>query len=178
MRRPLGSVLPVLLLVALPLLGLSACGDDEGGTVTDDSALETSQGPSEDTPESSPRDPQGDGVDFELVEMITETAAGGATSETAVPLNDDNAVQAFNQQFETDALPTRVQEAVEATEVPDDMLLYGAVVSIGCDAPTDVRVTESGSGLVITAMKVPSPHQECFAAMTTVALVLVPASAA
>jgi hypothetical protein len=187
MRRLLGSVVPAVLLVALPLSGLSACGDDEGGTVADDPASTASQDPSDGASDDSTDDTSdpsddsgaetGQEVDHELVEMITETAAGGATSPVAVPLGDDEAVQAFNQQFETDAMPTRVQDAVAATEVPDDMLLYGAVVSIGCDAPTDVTVTDSDSGLVITAMKVPHPQEECFAAMTTVALVLVPASA-
>jgi hypothetical protein len=178
MRRVLGSVVPAVLLVALPLAGLSACGDDEGGTATDDPAPTASQDPSD-----SSDDGQGEtgetsaSVDVELVEMITETAAGGATSPVAVPLGDEEAVAAFNQQFETDAMPARVQDAVAATEVPDGMLLYGAVVSIGCDTPTDVTVTDSGSGLVVTAQAVPSPMQECFAPMTTVALVLVPASA-
>ena len=74
------------------------------------------------------------------MELLTETAAGGAMSEVAVPLGDDPAVQEFNAQFETDALPTRVQDAVAETTVPDDMLLYGAVVAIGCDSPTDVSV--------------------------------------
>ena len=109
--------------------------------------------------------------------MLTETAAGGATSEVAVPLGDDAAVQEFNAQFETDALPTQVQNAVATTDVPEGMLLYGAVVAIGCDAPTDVHVVAGESGLVITGAKVPSPQIECFAPMTTVALVLVPASA-
>jgi hypothetical protein len=72
---------------------------------------------------------------------------------------------------------TKVQNAVDQTDVPDDELLYGAVVAIGCDAPEDVSVTSTDQGLVITAARVPSPQQECFAPMTTVALVLVPASA-
>jgi len=186
MRRLLGSVLPAALLVALPLTGLSACGDDEGGTATDDAAASrspshTDSGSGSDSSSDSDSDGKGGGesVEFELVEVMTETAAGGATSETAVPLTDDAAVQAFNQQFETDALPTRVEEAVAGTDVPDGMLLYGAVVSIGCDAPTDVLVTDTdtGSGIAIVAQKVANPMQECFAPMTTVALVLVPASA-
>ena len=87
-------------------------------------------------------------------------------------------VDEFNAQFETDAMPAQVEAAVAATEVPEGMLLYGAVVAVGCDAPTDVFVTDSESGVLIVAKKVPSPLQECFAPMTTVALVLVPASAA
>jgi hypothetical protein len=168
MRRLLGYVLPALLLGSL----LLACGNDEAGTVTDDPAPTASETPSE-TPTKGGSDGT---VDFELVEMITETAAGGTVSEVAVPLSDDDAVQQFSAQFENDVMATRIQDAVVAADVADDELLYAAVVAIGCDAPTDVAVTSSDSGLLITAMKVPSPMQECFAPMTTVSLVLVPAS--
>ena len=41
-----------------------------------------------------------------------------------------------------------------------------------------MTVARSGSDVVITAVKVPSPKSECFAPMTTVALVLVPTAAA
>ncbi len=172
MRRLLGSVLPALLLVTVVASG---CGDEESGTASDDSTPTTSDSPT--TSDTPTEDPDGGEVAFELVDLLTETAAGGAMSEVAVPLGDDPAVQEFNAQFETDALRMRVQDAVLETTVPDDMLLYGAVVAIGCDAPTDVSVVTGESGVVITGHKVPSPHVECFAPMTTVALVLVPASA-
>jgi hypothetical protein len=173
MRRLLGSALPALLLLA-GLSGLaSGCGDEEPGSAGDDATSTASGSPSTGTPT---KDATGE-VDFELVQLLTETAAGGAMSEVAVPLGDDAAVQEFNAQFETDALPARVEDAVAQVDVPDGMLLYGAVVAIGCDAPTDVHVTTDDSGLVSTAAKVPSPHVECFPPMTTVALLLVPASA-
>ena len=167
MRRVLGSVLSALLLVGL----LAGCGDDESGTISDDPAPTASDSPTKGS--------TGEEVEFELVEMITETGAGGRPDDgqVAVPLTDDLAVQEFTGQFETEAMETRVQDAVASTDVPDDMLLYGAIVAIGCDSPTDVRVTSADQGLVITAQKVPSPMPECFAPMTTVALVLVPASA-
>ncbi len=171
MRRFLGSVLPAVLLAGALAGSLAGCGDDEPGTVTDDPAPTASPTP------SPTKGTTGDEVDFDLVEMITETAAGGATAATAVPLNDDLAVQEFTSQFETDTITTRIQDAVDRAEITEDMLLYGAVVSIGCDSPTDVHVTSGDQGLVITAQKVPSPLPECFAPMTTVALVLVPASA-
>ena len=163
MRRLLGSLLPVVLLVTVVAAG---CGTDKAGSAADDSTA---------TPGTTAPTKGGTHVDFQLVQLLTETAAGGALSEVGVPLGDDAAVQEFNAQFETDVLPHRVQSAVAETEVPDGMVLYGAVVAIGCDAPTEVNVTEGASGPVITAGKVPNPMQECFAPMTTVALVLVPA---
>jgi hypothetical protein len=173
MRRTLGSVLPDFLLATALVIalgtGLAACGDDEGGSVADDQTPTASDTPTKGSTE--------DEVDFQLVDTITETAAGGAMSDAAVPLADDAAVQQFTSQFETDTMTAKIQAAVQSTDVPDGMLLYGAVVAIGCDTPTDVSVTTGDSGVVVTAVKVPSPMQECFAPMTTVALVLVPASA-
>ena len=165
MQRFLGSVLSALLLVGV----LAGCGDDETGAVSDDPAPTASESPTKGS--------TGDPVDFELVEMITETAAGGTVAEAAVPLSDDVAVQEFAAQFETEAMTTRLQEAVDKTDVPDDMMLYGAIVAVGCDSPDDVHVTSTDQGLVINAQKVASPMPECFAPMTTVALVLVPSSA-
>jgi hypothetical protein len=179
MRRLLGTVLPTLL-PALLLAGvLAGCGDDEPAVT--DGPGPTSTAPTSTAPTSTAptKGTTGEPVDFELVEMITETGAGGSVEPggAAVPLSDDVAVQEFTAQFSSDAISTQIQEAVDKTEVSDDMLLYGAVVAVGCDTPTDVIVTTGDQGLVITAEKVPSPLMECFAAMTTVALVLVPASA-
>lgn len=183
MRRVVLSVLvPALFLIA-------GCGDDEGGTVTDEpapapSTSETST-PETSTPETDPSktpspsqgEPTG-AVDFELVDILTETAAGGATAPTAIPLGDETTVVEFTSQFETDALRAKLMDIFRRTEVPDDKLMYAAVVAIGCDVPTEVIVSATDQGLVITGQKVPSPNQECFAAMTSVAVVLVDASVA
>lgn len=169
MRRLLGSVLPALLLVA----ALSACGDDDSGGTAQDPAP-TSSGDTGATSGGS-----SDGVsEFELVDTITVTAAGGQLSETAVPLTDDAAVQAFTSQFTAGDLGAQVEDAVAQTDVADDEVLYGAVVAIGCDSPDQVTVTRSEAGVVITPVKVASPLPECLAPMTTVALVLGPAPAA
>ena len=176
MRRLLGTVLPALVLAG----ALTACGDDSGSGADDPSPTASpSSSPSSSLSSSPTKGTTGDAVGFELVDLITETAAGGQVEAgaAAVPLSDDTAVQEFTAQFTSDALPTRVQEAADGATVPDDMLLYGAVVAIGCDTPGQVSVTSSDQGLVITEHKVPSPQLECFAPMTTVALVRVPASA-
>ena len=56
-------------------------------------------------------------------------------------------------------------------------MLLGSVVSVGCDVPPGVDVHRTGGGLAITAQKVAAPTKECFAPVTTVALVLVDAAA-
>ena len=175
MRRLLGSVLPALLLVTVLASG---CGDDEADTATDDPTPAASDSPTPtdpptDTPTGTPTDaPDGDQVDFELVDTITVTAAGGAVSAIAIPMSDEASVEEFNAQFESDDMVQQVKGAVAHADVPEGQELYAAVVAIGCDSPTDVTVTGAGAGLVITAVKVPSPQLECFAPMTTVALVL------
>jgi hypothetical protein len=156
MRRPLGSLLPALvsalLLVALPAAGLAGCGDDSG------SAADT---------------PSADHLDYRLVDTITVTGAGGSVSEAGVPLSDDTVVQQFLAQFTSDDLPQQLQDKIAATDVPDGDQLYGAVIAVGCDSPDHVDVAAKDDGVAVTAVQVPSPRPECFAPMTTVALVLV-----
>jgi hypothetical protein len=82
-------------------------------------------------------------------------------------------VRAFLAQFHSDDLSRQVEDAVAGAEVPAGQQLYGAVVAIGCDSPDQVEVDISGSTVTITAVPVPSPVPECFAPMTTVALVAV-----
>jgi len=164
MGRLLGSVLPALLLVT----ALGACADDGPGEAGRDPGASG----------ASPTSGGNGAVEFELVDTITVTSAGGEVSDTAVPLSDDAAVQSFVAQFSESDLGAQVEDAVAGTDVPSGQELYGAVVAIGCDAPDQVTVTTSGSDVVITPVKVPSPKSECFAPMTTVALVLVPTVAA
>jgi hypothetical protein len=163
MRRLLGSLLAALALVT----ALGACGDDSGG----EGAREPG---ASGTPTSSDTGGTSGAVDFELVDTITVTAAGGELSETAVPLSDEAAVQSFVGQFDAGDLADQVENTVAQTDVPAGQELYGAVVAIGCDAPDQVTVARSGTDVVVTPVKVASPKSECFAPMTTVALVLVP----
>src|SRR4051794_2971077 len=167
MRRFLGSVLPASMLVVLAATALAACGDDDSSSVAKDPATTAS---TEAGPTDSPSpDPSG----YQLVDMITVTAAGGTPSGTAAPLSDDTSVREFVSQFTNDDLVRQVEASVAGTDVPQGQTLYGAVVALGCDSPTAVNVEVAGSAVTITAQKVPSPKPECLAPMTTVALVLV-----
>lgn len=182
MHRLLGSALPALLLVTALGGSLAACGDETASDGAgadpspDPSATVSSPGGTGGVDTGDPLDPAGR-VDFDLVDTITVTAAGGAVLPTAIPMSDEASVAGFNAQFESDDMTQQVEDAVAGADVPDGQALYAAVIAVGCDAPGEVTVTGAGPDLVITAVKVARPLPECFAPMTTVALVLVPASA-
>jgi len=162
----LGAVLLGIVLV------VSGCGQDQTGDVSDAS---TSHSPPTGSPEpddEGDEEPRGE-VDFELVEMVTETAAGGRVDPQAMSLADVVAVQEFSQQFENEAMQVRLTDLVKSTDIPEGQALYAAVVAIGCDVPPDAVVTSTDSGLTIEGTPHPSPQKECVAPMTSVALVLV-----
>jgi hypothetical protein len=144
------SLLGVLALLGAVLLG--GCGDE----------------PTEDADDEA-RGP----VDFELVEMVTETAVGGMTSPGAVPLADAAAVQQFSAQFEDDRMETRLTQLVDELEVPADRAAYAAVVDIGCNPPSEVTVTSTDTGIVVEPVKPGTKPVQCIAPATTVAVVLV-----
>lgn len=167
MKRTLGTTLtlPSVLLAALLLVGCGDDGESAGGdrTATDRQTKETTDpGPS-------------GAVDFTEVGLPHATAAGGEVDTTAVPLDTAGAVQDFTAGFEGGSLAGDVQDQVATTDVPDGQVLAGAVVSIGCDVPPGVTVQRAGSGLQVMPLKVKAPTPECFAPVTTVALVLVDA---
>lgn len=168
MRRTLGTLLLILLLST----SVAACGDE--------SADDTATGPTTTarTSASEPGEPtnrpgQGEAIAFTRVALVSGTAAGGAVSERAVALGDAGALGDFTEQFTSDSFGSEVAAKAAGAAVPDGQALIGAVVSIGCDVPPGVSVTDPGDGLAIVPMKVVDPLQECFAPVTTVALVLV-----
>jgi hypothetical protein len=166
MRHHLGSLLaPVLLVTGLALAG---CGDDSGD-VADDPAPTPSDAPSESPGNTS----SGGSADFTQIALVSETAGGGSTSEEAVVLDSPAAVDDFVATFDNARMGDSIEHAIAEADVPDGQTLVGAVVAIGCDVPEEVFVRDTADGVQIVAGKVPSPHQECFAAVTTVALVAV-----
>lgn len=167
MRRAL--LVPVLAAV----LALTGCGQDQTGEVTDESPTHSQpSGSPEDEGDEGDKEPEGQ-VDFELAEMVTETAVDGRVDPMAIPFGDETAVHEFSAQFENDNMRIRLLTVVDRIEVPDGQALYGAVVAIGCQVPPGVVVTNTDSGLEITGKKSIEPPVQCIAPMTTVALVLV-----
>ena len=169
MRRTLGSLLLLLLLV-VP----TACGDDEPATA-DDPAPTAGGSPtdqSSDEPTDEPSDEPTEGL--RVVALLSETAAGGETSTTLTPLGADT-LETFLEPITSAALADEVRQTVADNPPADYHELMGAVVAVGCDVPQGVTVTEGEAGYEIHAEKVAEPLPECFAPVTTIAVVEVPA---
>jgi hypothetical protein len=173
MKRLLG---PLLL---APLLVLTACGGDDASDVASDPVGSTSS-PATSTPstpsESPTGKPSGDDVDFDEIAILSQTAAGGQVSTTAVELGDPAQMEAFVNQFEFAGFGDEIARKVAATTVPEGQVLIGAVVSIGCDVPPGVEVAGEPGSWTITPLKVADPLPECLAPVTSVAIVAVPAA--
>lgn len=145
MRRTLGTLL------VLPLL-LAGCGDD---TQPATEASSTS-------------------LDYDVLAVISETAAGGTVSPTLTPVPGPDELAAFTEQFESDTFREEIAAIVQDNEPQEGYVVSAAVVAIGCDVPPGVSVVAAGDGFEVHADKVADPLKECFAPVTSVAVVMVP----
>jgi hypothetical protein len=151
MRRTLGT-----LLVALAVAATAGCGSTSSTVAT---------GP--DSPSAGP-------VPGAHVTLLSMTGGGGRVSTQATLLDTAPHLRAFNRQFGQPSTRNRVSQAVAKARTSGH-LVYGAVVTIGCDRPPGADVSLDGQGnVVITPREVDSPLPECLAAVTTVAVASVP----
>jgi hypothetical protein len=164
MRRTLGTALLTVLLATV----LTGCGSDTDSTAGDPPSSTSTSG----DPSSTPG--EGDG-NFTEVALVSQTGAGGKVTNKGTELGDAAALAAFSQQFSDATMSSKLAAAVAGADVPADQALVGAVVAIGCDVPPGVSVQQSDGGVTITPLKTASPKPECFAPVTTVALVTVDA---
>jgi hypothetical protein len=146
MRRLLGTVLLVL--------ALSGCGSDTGDS-TSNTPTETAE----------PR--------TEVVEIVSETAAGGESGGPAVRVDRPAGMARLTRDFRTPRLEAKIRSVVQRTRVAEGQALYAAVIAVGCDVPPSASVEVTDGKVVITAGKVAKPMQECFAPVTSVAIALV-----
>ena len=173
---------PGLLLAALLTLGLAACtGDGDGDDTASDPAPSdqtSSAGPSTPTttpnPSEEPTVEVGDDgpIPFTEVAILTGTEEDGKASPTPVPLDSEAVLDDFVSQFTGPSLADDVRAAVAgAPDVGPDQTLVGVVVTIGCDRPDDLRV-ERVDGAVQVLPVLPKNQVQCFAAQTTVAVLV------
>jgi hypothetical protein len=165
MRRLLG----ILLLGAVLLAGCSDDGSDED--VQDPAPTSQSDGDGE-TPTDDPtasEEPPDPG--WRLVDIVHATAVDGQVSSRPTPIPDAQAVADFSAQFTRPELEEKLQRVVSEHQPEDGAELVAAVVSVGCDVPTGVTYADGK----VKALKVAEPMPECFAAVTSVAILEVAA---
>jgi hypothetical protein len=168
MKKLLGPFLPAALLAAL----LAGCGDAASDAASDPSGDRTE--PTATTSSMPTVDPSS-GLEAQTIAIVSQTAVGGQVDLDAVPLADAAAQQEFAAQFNRPGMGRKIARAVASATVPEGYTVMGAVVSVGCDVPPGVTVSQGPDGWVLTPQKVASPLQECFAPVTSVAIVAVPA---
>ena len=158
MRRTLGTTLATIL-ATTALATTAACG-----SATSSTASPAGPGPSGPGPVPGAK----------VLPLISQTGGGGRVSTQASLLGTQAQVAGFTRQFRAPAMAHRVSAAV-ADAAKSGYLVYGAVVSLGCDVPPGAAVSLDANGEVqLTAAEVASPLPECLAPVTTVALATVP----
>jgi hypothetical protein len=148
--------------LALGCLLAAGCADAGDGTADDASPAEPTSAATSD-PTSAPPSPE-----WTQVAIVHATAAGGTVS-APVRVDTEEALDAFVAQFERPDLGEKVRSAVAGADVPDGHLPAAAVVAVGCDVPPGVSVVTDRE-LRVVPHKVASPLKECFAPVTSVAV--------
>ena len=158
MRRPLGTMLAVVVLATA-----AACGSSS--SVATDPASDPAGNPS--------RSP-GPVAGAQMLPLVSMTGGGGHRGARAEPLDTAAEVASFLRQFGSPPMRDRVRSAIAAAP-HDGTDLVGQVIAVGCDRPPGADVVVGTDGQVrIVARAVASPLQECLAAVTTVALAVLP----
>jgi len=114
------------------------------------------------------------GLESQTIAIVSQTAVGGKVDLDATPIADAGTRANFTAQFKRPSMDEKIAEAIAGATVPEGYTVMGAVVSIGCDVPPSVTVTQAPDGWIITPDAVASPLQECFAPVTSVAVVAIP----
>jgi hypothetical protein len=165
----MGRAFGALLLMALLLAG---CGDSSDADGRADDPAPTSSGPTSSGPTSSGPSEAGEPAeDGRLVEIVHATAVDGRVSTMPAPIGDAEAIADFSAQFTRPVLQAELLRVVRSNPPAPGRQLVGAVVAVGCDVPDDVAYVDGE----VHAMKVKDPLRECFAPVTSVAVLEVPA---
>jgi hypothetical protein len=167
MRRRLGTLTTAA--VACLVVGLTAGCGSSSSTATD-----PGKGPVSD-PAGVPSRTPGPVSDARVLPLISMTGAGGRVESTATLLNTPADVRSFAQQFGQPAVWHRIQHEIGDLQKSSDHDVVGQVVMVGCDRPPGATVTVNTQGdVVLVPGEVASPLQECLAAVTTVAIAVLP----
>lgn len=144
--------------LAAALLLTSACGEDPAAE-----------------PEGSPDEQASETLDSpRLAQIIAIAGVGGDVSPRPVYLDDQAALEKFTQGFsEPDTVARQLAEPMQQAD-DEGVRLAAALVSVDCEVPPGVEITESNRGLMVVAEPIPDTGKECLVPLSSVALVAVP----
>ena len=164
MRRSLGTLTATLLTCAA-LLFTAGCGSSSSSVAMD---------PASD-PAGNPSRAPGPVAGAHVLPLISMTGAGGRVQTRATLLSTHADIASFARQFRVPAIRHRIITAVDGAHAGRGEQVYGQIVAVGCDRPpgADVVVTEAGD-VQLLPHEVASPLEECLAAVTTVAIAVLP----
>ncbi|MEZ0578176.1 hypothetical protein [Nocardioides sp. MH1] len=111
----------------------------------------------------------------EVVAIVGGSAAGGAVGRSITVLDTAEAQRDFLHQFRSPVFAHDVRAAIRAHPPAEGRVLGAVVIDVSCDVPPSATVEEVDGQYVVTPGKVASPHPECYAAVTSVAVVDLPA---
>lgn len=144
--------------VAVPLIAVLVWCAACGSAGQPDSARTSSSGLSEPT----------------LVGLYSGTAAGGThLGSLAIDVGTEEGRRTVLDDLRAPLAQT-VADAIDAVVVPEGQRLYAGVVAIGCGTPVDAKIVAHDDGVRFDPVYDRKPPMECFAAVTTIALALVP----
>jgi hypothetical protein len=166
MRRTLGT-LTAALVTGTALALTAGCGSSSSSIAMD---------PASD-PAGNPSLTPGPVEGAHVLPLISMTGIGGHASTTAVPLNSASDITRFVRQFPSPLTQKRLRRAIVAAPSTPGHDVVGQVVAIGCDRPPGVTVMVNKDGRVeLVPHEVASPLEECLAAVTSIAIAVLPSS--
>jgi hypothetical protein len=169
MRHILGT-----LVAGVAIILVTGCGSSS--TTATDPASDPAGSPSSSPSAGQSRSP-GPVSDAVVLPLISMVGAGGRPSTIAAPLNTPREIDRFVQQFPAPTTQQRLRSAIAAAPGGPGSDVVGQIVAVGCDRPPGVDVVVDPDGRVeLVPHEVASPLPECLAAVTTIAIAVIPAA--
>lgn len=168
LRRALTSSALTLVLAG----SAAACGEEDQNRAEDPAAPTLSS-----TPAGTEVPTEGETATAgapEVVTIVSGSAAGGEVEKEATVLEEDGALDAYLERFDSPRFVADLRNAAEAVPLAAGRFVALAVIHIACDAPPSATVVEEDGAFIVSAAKVTAPRQECFAPVTSVAVLDVP----
>ena len=108
-------------------------------------------------------------IEHRTLAIASGTAIGGEPERAATEVGSKAAMRKFARTHGVEELKADLVAAYRRAK--GDEVVWVAVVSVGCDVPPDVDVSGSDEQVYLDPQPVEDPLPECFAPVTSVAVV-------